>query len=99
MPFALLAAGLILAVSGVRGTTGELTDLVKGDFQGDRNFGYWLASILVIGAIGYVEDFRPLSRMFLVLVLVVLVLSNRGVFAAFNAQAFTSGSSYTGVPQ
>jgi hypothetical protein len=90
MPFALLIAGIVLTVSGVRGTTGELTQLVKGDFQGDKNFAYWMVSILAIGAIGYIEDFRPLSRMFLVLVVVVLFLSNRGVFASFSQQAFTS---------
>jgi hypothetical protein len=92
MPFAFLIAGIVLAVSGVRGTTGDLTQLVKGDFQGKNNFAYWLASILVIGAIGYIEEFKPLSRMFLVLVVVVLFLSNRGFFAAFMQQAFTSTS-------
>ena len=95
MPFAFLIAGIVLAVSGVRGTTGDLTQLVKGDFQGKNNFAYWLASILVIGAIGYIEEFKPLSRMFLVLVVVVLFLSNRGFFAAFMQQAFTSTSANT----
>src|SRR5271169_308184 len=96
MPFALLIAGLLLTVSGVRGTTGQLTQLVKGDFQGKTNFAYWMLSILVIGAIGYIEEFRPLSRMFLVLVIVVLFLSNQGVFAKFTEQTLTAPASTSG---
>jgi len=74
MPFAFIIVGLILLVSGVRGTSSDLLTLVKGDLTGQNNFVYWLLSILIIGALGYVEDLRGISRAFLVLVLIVLFL-------------------------
>lgn len=89
MPFALLIVGIVLVTAGVRGTTSELASLIKGDFTGEKNFSYWLIAILVIGSIGYVEDLRSLSRMFLVLLIVALFLTNKGgVFQQFAAQAY-----------
>jgi hypothetical protein len=99
MPFALLIVGIVLVTAGVRDTTGDLTKLVKGDFQGQDNFAYWLVSILIIGSLGYIEEFRPLSRMFLVLVIVVLFLTNGGVFAKFNQQIFGGAAAVPPAPK
>lgn len=96
MPFALLLIGIVLVVAAVRNTTGILWNGnpgtsfkgIKGDFTGDNNFTYWLASILLIGAIGYVKPLQPLSRVFLVLLVVVLVVSHGGLFDKFNQQVF-----------
>lgn len=89
MPYALIIAGLVLLVSGVRGTQGQLFSLLKGDITGPHNFEYWIISILVIGALGYIPDLKTLSRAFLVLVIVVLVLSNGGFFQNFNQGIFS----------
>jgi hypothetical protein len=95
MPFAFAIIGLVLLVSGVRGTPGDLVTLLKGDITGSNNFVYWILSIGIIGALGYVEDFRPLSRAFLVLVIVVLVLaqdkqgSGGGFFTRFQQSIAT----------
>ena len=75
MPFAFIIAGIVLLVSGVRGSSQSLVSLLKNDLTGSNNFGYWILSILVIGALGYVQDLRALSRSFLVLVLIVLVIA------------------------
>lgn len=74
MPFAFIIVGLVLVISGVRGTGTQLLALIKGEFQGKDNYLYWAVAILAIGAVGYVPSLRPLSRAFLVLVLIVLVL-------------------------
>lgn len=89
MPFALLIVGIVLLVSAVRGTQGDLFTLVKGDFSGSNNYLYWVVSILIIGAVGYIDTLRPISRMFLVLVVVVLFLSHGGVFQQLNSQLFS----------
>ena len=81
MPFLFIIVGVLFVVSAVRGTNTQLIGLLKGDFTGHGNFVYWLASILVIGAVGYIPELKPVSRAFLVLVIVVLFLSNKGVFA------------------
>ncbi len=97
MPFALIIVGLVLVVASVRDriTNGNpnLVGMLKQDFTGTDNFSYWLISILIIGALGYIPTFKPLSRAFLALVIIVLILSNGGFFKQFNLQAFGSTSS------
>jgi len=89
MPFVFIIVGLVLLFAGALGNTNELLGLLKGDITGKNNFIYWIVSILIIGSIGYVQDLRTLSRAFLVLVIVVLVLNedkngNGGFFAKFQ---------------
>jgi hypothetical protein len=75
MPFAFALTGLVLLIAGVRGTSDDLLKLVAGDVTGDNSFIYWILAIAVLGALGYVDTLRPLSRGLLLLVLVVLVLT------------------------
>jgi hypothetical protein len=99
MPFVFIIVGIVLLVSGVRGQSANLLTLLKGDLTGSNNFGYWIFSILVIGAIGYVQDLRQLSRAFLVLVIVVLVLEENKKTSGSGGllQEFTSAfASITG---
>lgn len=84
MPFLFLIVGVVMVVSAVRGTNQDLVTLLKGDFTGKGNYLYWMLSILVIGAVGYIPDLKPVSRAFLVLVVVVLFINNRGVFQKFT---------------
>lgn len=49
---------------------------------------------MVIGAIGYIPKLKGISDAFLVLVLLVLFISNRGFFNSFNAQ-IQSGTATT----
>lgn len=80
MPFALVIIGLLMIVTGSKNTYSQFAAQVKGDFTGPNNFTFWLASFGAVGAIGYSEKLRPLSRIFLVLLLVVMILANGGVF-------------------
>lgn len=95
MPFVFIIAGIVLLVSGVRGSSTDLVTLLKGDLSGSNNFVYWILSILLIGALGYVDDLKGLSRAFLVLVIVVLVLNEDksngtgGFFTNFNSAVKT----------
>ena len=91
MPFAFLIVGVVLVISGVRGTSQDLLTLVKGDFQGKGSYLNWMVAILLIGSLGYIESFKGFSRAFLALVLVVLVLKegnpkngNGGFFQQFQ---------------
>jgi len=76
--------GIILIVSGVRGTVASgnpsLTSLIKDDFTGTDPFWRWMLAILLIGAVGYIPNLRPISRAFMGLVIVVFLLSNKGLF-------------------
>lgn len=75
MAFILLFIGILLLVAGINNTYGQLTGLVYNDFTGQGNFIYWVAAILIIGAIGYIPKAKPVSDALLVLIILVLVLS------------------------
>lgn len=91
MPYAFIIVGLAMLVSGARGTSSDLLTLIKSDLTGTNNFFYWIVAILAIGAVGYIDTLKGVSRAFLVLVLVVLVLADNkqngggGLFVKFDA--------------
>lgn len=106
MPYIFIIIGLVMVIAAVRNTVadtkdanGNVTDaglatLLKHDFTGQNNYIYWVVSILIIGAIGYIKPLQPVSRAFMLLVIIVLFLSNKGVFAQFNSAL--SGKKITG---
>src|SRR5579864_8413353 len=80
MAFVLIIVGIVLLITSVRntvttqGNTPGLFTLLQGDFTGPDNFIFWLVSILVIGAVGYIPKLKPLSVGFMTLVIIVLFL-------------------------
>lgn len=95
MPLLFIGTGLILVLTGLKGDGGKLWGLVQGDFVGPNNFVYWMVAMLVLGALGYIPALEKLSRLFVILVVVVLLLDNKGFFA--QLQAFiNSGSAASG---
>jgi len=100
MPFALLIIGIVLLTSAVRDSQNDLFGLVKGDFTGQGNFVFWVVSLLIIGAIGYIPKLKPISDGFLILVLIVLFLTKgnpSGVGGGFFTK-FISGIQSTTTP-
>jgi hypothetical protein len=86
MPMILLVIGTIFIGAAIRGKHDELFAVMKDDFTGPNNFIYWGISLFVIGALGYYKPLRPLSNSFMLLVVLVLFLSNRGFFNRFMEQ-------------
>jgi len=87
MPLFALAIGILFIATGLNNTTGQMFSLLGKEFSGSDNkpsFIPLLISILVIGSLGYYEKIQRLANMFLLLVMVVLVLVNRGVFDEFS---------------
>lgn len=106
MPFILILAGTVLLIAAVRGPScGQipchqlLFYLIAKDFTGPNNFIFWLVSILIIGALGYIPRLKPLSDGFLLLVLIGLLVRKNGqgqsFIKAFEAQI---GSTQTAKP-
>jgi hypothetical protein len=85
MPFALVIIGLIMFVAGVRDTQAALYSQLTKDFTGTGNFFYWIAALLIVGAVGYIPAMRAVSRVFLGLILLVLFLANGGIWAQLQA--------------
>jgi hypothetical protein len=69
-----------------------LIQTIKGDFVGPGNFLYWVAALVILGAIGYSETLRPLSDGLLILILVALVLTRgrQGLFTNLTTALGTS---------
>ena len=91
MPFLFIVIGLVMILSAVHGTDTQLVALLVEDFTGSPNFLYWVVVILIVGAVGYVPDLRPISRIFLVLVIVTMIIKSGGgvqqfISAIQNAQ-------------
>lgn len=84
MAFSLVFLGLILVIATLRGNLRFLAALFASEFQGQGSFIYWLAAVMMIGAVGYIRPLRPVSNAFLILILIVFVVKNNGVFSRFT---------------
>lgn len=90
MLLGVLIAGVLLIVSGVKGTEVKLGAQLQQDLLGGPNdqsgFLAWLAALLIIGALGYIPALAKPSKYLLILLLVVILFANNGFFG----QLFTS---------
>ena len=82
----ILTAAVVLIVTGIRGTVGDVGEILKSDFTGNNNFLGWIVAVWIIGFIASFESSRGLGRAFYGLLIVVLLLSNRGFFAELERQ-------------
>ena len=86
MPIFFFLVGLMLLVSGIKGTTKDLVDVVKDDFTGDNNFIFWVAAMAFLVAVGQIKAIRPLTQGFLWLVIIVLIVQSEGLLEKFTRQ-------------
>ena len=94
MPFVLILFGAILFVAAVQNNQAALWALVKNDFSGKDSFAVWIIAIIAIGSLGYIKSLRTLSISIMTLLLLVLVISNKGVFS--QLQQFVQGADASG---
>ena len=84
MGFILALIGLLMVDTGYQGTYRQFGTLVAGEFTAKPSFLYFVAGIGAVGAIGYIDALRTFSRLFLALILIGIVVSNKGFFANFQ---------------
>lgn len=77
MPFALVAIGAALFMSGIMDTYAQLGAQVRKDATG---YGLWALAIIMIGSLGYWEPAKPFSKMFLTLIIVGMLIANPKFF-------------------
>lgn len=85
MALALFFVGLLLVVSAVKGTQGQLSALFASEFTGSGNFWAFIAGIIFLGSLGYIPALRNTSRALIALTLIVLVLSNGGFWQQLSS--------------
>lgn len=99
MGFVMLIVGLLMIITGARGTYAQFGTQFASEFQSTGTFGQpgyhpgfqiWLLAIGIVGAIGYVKELQLISRAFMTLIIISIFLSQKGFFAQFQA-ALSSG--------
>lgn len=85
MPYALVTIGLLMIITGINNTYSQFGSQLQSDFTGSKSFIVWIIAIGSVGALGYIKDLREFSHYFMALILISLVLANKGVFANFQA--------------
>ena len=78
MPIILIIIGMVLIISGWRGTEGQLwTLLVDALFpkSAKNNFLVWAGAIFIIGLFGYIEKIRPVVIGFIILIYIVMLIA------------------------
>lgn len=102
MAFVFLLLGFFLVLIAVRDQYKELSALLKSEFTGPNNFLAWGAAFLILGALGYIRPVRPVVNAMVLLLILVLILANRGgFFTRFNEaiRGGASGASLASVPK
>lgn len=98
MPYALVIAGLLLIITGINNTYAQFGAQLKSDFTGDKNFIMYIAALGGVGALGYINSLRTFSHYFMALILISLVLSNKGFFNNLSTALNTSPVAPTAAP-
>lgn len=78
MALGFLLIAIVLIVIAFLNTQGLLGSQLASDGPG---YLKWAAAILAIGLLGYIPGFGTASKLFLALVLLVILISNKGIFA------------------
>jgi hypothetical protein len=85
MAFPLILIGLLMIVTGARGTYAQFGSQLASEFTGTNSFTYWLLALGIIGALGYIKQLQLISRMLMALIIISLFLAHKGFFAQFQS--------------
>lgn len=81
MALGFILIALVLIVAAFRNTYGALFTQLEQDGPG---FLKWAVAIVVIGLLQYIPNFQTAAKYLLVLVLLVIVIVNKGAFQNFT---------------
>lgn len=77
MGFVLLFVGLLMIVTGMRGTYAQFGSQLASEFQGQNSFTYQMLAIGAIGIAGYIPAVQTISRWLLAFVVLIILLGNK----------------------
>ncbi len=99
MPFALTFIGILFIVTGFQDTYKQFFTAVEGDFSGQQSFIYWLISFGIVGSLGYIPELKTFSRASMALILIAMILGDKGgVFQKFTTAVSTGTSTPVNAP-
>lgn len=90
MPLFFLIIGILLVIVGINDRVDDLNTLLKEDFapsDGQPSFLLWVLIIGVIGLLGGLKSFKPVSNAFLVLLVIAVLLDakDKGFIPQFTS--------------
>lgn len=80
MPFALIVIAVILMISAYRDTQDELFNIIKDVFDASTGFKYWILASIILGFLASINEIKKPVNMFIILMMVVLVLRQKGLY-------------------
>ena len=80
MPFVFAVLGILLLVIAIQGTQVQAFTMLKSEFSGSNSFIVFAAAIVILGALAYIKPIRPIMFGMIGLVLLGLILANKGGF-------------------
>jgi len=102
MPIVLIIVGALFLTSAVRWNSGgdKIWTLLGGDLTSSNkgNFFAWAVAIILIGAVGYIDELKPVANTMIGLVIVVLLLSNNGFFANLEKEVLQPPQAASATP-
>jgi hypothetical protein len=87
MPLFFLLVGVLLVIVGINDRVSDLVTLLKDDFapsDGQPSFILWILIIGAVGLLGGIKSLKPVSNAFLLLLVIVVLLGNRGFIGKFT---------------
>lgn len=85
MPFIFLLIGILFLVLARNGTQGDFEQLLKKEFTGAQSFLVWASAFVILGLIGFWKPIRPVTDALIGLIILVLILENKGLFGQLNS--------------
>lgn len=83
----IISIGILLIVAGIRGEAAKVGEILKDDFTRQPSFLAWIVAVWLIGMLATFKTTRPIGQGFYALLIVVLLLANKGFFTEFKKQA------------
>lgn len=86
MPFALITVGVLIFVTAINNTWRQFGEQVYKDALGTGGgFVYWAAGLVIVGLIGYVPSLKKPSDLFMILIILAMLLQNKGFFTQLQS--------------
>jgi hypothetical protein len=84
MALLFLIVGALALITAIKGNVADVARQLEKDFVGRDSFWLWVGFVLLLSILGSALNMREASRMFMILVVVVYLISRNGVFTKFE---------------
>jgi hypothetical protein len=84
MALLFLIVGVLSVITAIKGNVSEVAQQLEKDFIGQDSFWLWVGLLLALSVTGRAFNTPQASRMLIMLIIAVYVISRKGVFTKFE---------------